>query len=205
MNKLVLPLFTLIIGFVAGYYFSNFKSTNTPGTAATATTALYPSSNSISKDEAQMLVDTFGMYGMQDVNHKPGGKGLKTRSVYIPLPRLDSLVAALDAARKKDGTTDGLRIYFGRYPKMQLDKNPYIQPFMNTLILVATKLTRILPTGAKDSISIHLDYYGAPNSKTPMRMFVMDPLNREELCPNNCDGATLVCPDPNNPNCNTSN
>jgi hypothetical protein len=198
MNKFVLAFCTLIIGFVIGYYI--FKPTT-----KTPTTPVFPTGNSISRDEAQMMVDTFGKYGMQDANHKPGGKGERTRAVFIPLHRLDSLVAALDAQSAKDHVTDGIRIYFGRYPKMQLDRKPYGNPFLNTLILVSTKLTRVLQKGAKDSISIHLDFYGAPNSKTPVHFFAMDPLNREEMCPNNCAGGTLVCPDPTDPTCNGSN
>src|SRR5471030_2947847 len=130
MKKLVLPVLTLIIGFVIGYYFAQSKST---GVAALSVGHTQVSENSISREEAQMLVDTFGMYGMEDANHKPGGKGLRTRSSFIPLKELDNLVATLDSARAKDGRTDGIRIYFGRYPKLHPDgKTPYEHPYRNT-------------------------------------------------------------------------
>jgi hypothetical protein len=206
MKNLFFPLVTLIIGFAAGYYLCHSKQTTQPamvGMEAPATA--FPSENSISYDEAKMMVDTFGMYGMQDASHRPGGKGAKTRSVFLPLSKLDSLTAALDAARKIDGKTDGMRIYFGRYPKLQLDKSPYKHAYMNTIVLVTTKLTRILQKGAKDSISIHLDYYGAPTKGKALRLMMMDPQNRNEICPDNCSGATLVCPDPTDPTCNGSN
>ena len=202
MKNALFPLLTLIIGFAAGYYFNSAKMKEDPKLASRTLGGPYPSENSISIAEAQMMVDTFGMYGMQDKNHRPGGKGEKTRSVFFPLTKLDSLVAALDDARKKDGKTDGIRIYFGRYPKMQMDrKTPYPHPYLNTIIMVSTKLTRILQKGAKDSISIHLDYYGATNRNKPMFMLAVDPQNRNELCPDICDGATLVCPDPTDPTC----
>src|ERR1700744_4859649 len=158
MKKLLLPLLTLIIGFAAGYYFFNGKTKTTIGTSG----GPIMSDNSISREEAQMLVDTFGAHWMDDSNNRMGGKGQKTRSVYISLKELDSLTTALDGERKKDGTTDGIRIYFGRYPKYHPDgKTPYEHAYHNTIILVSTKTTRILPRGSKDSISIHLDYYGA--------------------------------------------
>ncbi|MDB5031566.1 hypothetical protein [Mucilaginibacter sp.] len=192
MKKLVLPLITLIIGLVAGFYYANSKSTATAAVAALTDTAGFKSENSISYDEAKMLVDTFGTRGLDDDSNKPGGRGSKTRSIFMPLSKLDSLVAALDAARKKDGKTDGLRIYFGRYPKLQLDRMPYQHPYRNTIILVSTKDTSVLPKGAKDPIHIHIDYFGAPNHKLPMHLFAVDPQNRGEMCPNNCDGALLL-------------
>lgn len=199
MKKLLVPLLTLIIGFAAGYYFFNGKTKTTIGTSG----GLITSDNSISHEEAQMLVDTFGARWMDDSNNRMGGKGQKTRSVYISLKELDSLTTGLDNERKKNGATDGIRIYFGRYPKYHPDgKTPYEHAFHNTIILVSTKTTRILPRGAKDSISIHLDYYGATNKKIAMGMFALDPQNRNDLCPDNCDGATLLCPDPNDPTCN---
>ena len=206
MKNLFLPLLTLIIGFAAGYYFCNSRSHQAAQGAMSSMSAdaIYPSENSISYDEAKMMVDTFGMYGMQDANHRAGGRGLRTRSIFMPLSKLDSLTAALDAARKKDGKTDGLRIYFGRYPKLQLDKKAYPHPFMNTIIFVSTRLTKVLQKGALDSISIHLDYYGAPNKSRALKMMADDPQNRAELCPDACSGATLVCPDPTDPSCNGS-
>src|SRR5476649_2093649 len=101
MKKLTLPLIMLLIGFIAGYYISKGRNT----AAVTSGTGEFKSENSISYDEAKLLVDTFGMYGLEDANHVPGGKGIKTRSVFMPLTELDSLVAALDAARKTDGKT----------------------------------------------------------------------------------------------------
>lgn len=204
MKNLLFPLVTLIIGFAAGYFFFSCKEgeSGKPSAVTMSAPGNYTSENSISYDEAKMMVDTFGMYGMQDASHRPGGKGAKTRSVFMPLTKLDSLVAALDAARKIDGKTDGIRIYFGRYPKLQLDKKVYNHPFMNTIIMVTTKYTKILQKGAKDSIGIHLDYYGASTRSKPMFMLMVDPQNRNELCPENCDGATLVCPDPTDPTCN---
>src|SRR6202000_2919216 len=136
MKNALFPLVTLIIGFAAGYYFFSLRTKEQPAMPSRTLGGPYPSENSISIAEAQMMVDTFGMYGMQDASHKPGGKGAKTRAVFFPLTKLDSLVAALDDARKKDGKTDGIRMYFGRYPKMQLDKKPYEHPFLNTIIMV---------------------------------------------------------------------
>src|ERR1700742_1837142 len=98
MKKAIFPLLTLIIGFAAGYYFSCLKS---KGAQTEAIGGPYTSNNSISVEEAQMMVDTFGKYGMQDNTHKPGGggkNGMKTRAVFLPLTKLDSLCAALDAA-----------------------------------------------------------------------------------------------------------
>ncbi len=202
MKKLVFPLITLIAGFAAGYFYANSKTTAT-GPAAAGKMALtdFHSDNSISYDEAKLLVDTFGTKGLDDANGKPGGKGLKTRSIFIPLTKLDALVAALDAARAKDGKTDGIRIYFGRYPKMQLDRKPYEHPYRNTIIIVSTKDTAILQRGGKIPVNMHLDYFGAPNHKTATFMLMVNPENRGEMCPNNCDGAILVCPDPTDPNC----
>jgi len=200
MKKLLLPLITLIIGFAAGYYF-----TKTKAPAATALTGPFTSGNSISQEEAQMLVDTFGMYGMEDAHHKPGGKGSRTRSAFIPLAELDSLCAALNAERLINHVTDGIRIYFGRYPKMQMDgKTPYEHAFHNTIILVSTKTAHVLPKGSLDSVKIHLDYFGSQNKKLVLRMFT-DPQNRNALCPDDCDGATLVCPDPTDPSCTGCN
>jgi len=199
MKKLVLPVLTLIIGFVIGYYFAQSKST---GVAALSVGHTQVSENSISREEAQMLVDTFGRYGMEDANHKPGGKGLRTRSSFIPLKELDNLVATLDSARAKDGKTDGIRIYFGRYPKLHPDgKTPYEHPYRNTIIMVSTRDTSVIRKGGNQPTRIHIDYFGAPNKKLPMNMFFIDPQNRTEQCPDNCDGSTLVCPDPTDPSC----
>lgn len=196
--KKLLPLLTLIIGFITGYYVCTVKTKYEPAAAARQ----FPSENSISQEEAQLLVYTFGNHWMEDANNKVGGKGEKTRSVYIPLTKLDSLCAAMDAQRKIDGITDGIRVYFGRYPEFQPDgKTPYEHAYHNTIILVSTKTTRILPRGQKDSISIHLDYYGSGNKKIALHMFALDPQNRGDLCPNICDGATLVCADPTDPTC----
>jgi hypothetical protein len=202
MKKLVFPLIILIVGFAAGYFYANSKTTAT-GPAAASKMALtdFHSDNSISYDEAKLLVDTFGTKGLDDANGKPGGKGAKTRSIFIPLTKLDALVAALDAARAKDGKTDGIRIYFGRYPKMQLDRKPYDHPYRNTIIIVSTKDTAILQRGGKIPVNMHLDYFGAPSHKTPTFMLMINPENRGEMCPNNCDGATLICPDPSDPDC----
>jgi hypothetical protein len=202
MKKLVFPLITLIVGFVAGYFYANSKTTATgPVAAGKMAITDFHSDNSISYDEAKMLVDTFGTQGLDDANGKPGGKGAKTRSVFIPLTKLDALTAALDAARAKDGKTDGIRIYFGRYPKMQLDRKPYEHPWRNTIIIVSTKDTAILQRGGKIPVNMHLDYFGAPDHKKATFMLMLNPDNRGEMCPNNCDGATLVCPDPSDPNC----
>jgi hypothetical protein len=196
MKKLILPIITLIIGFIAGYYF------NKGGLTTTRPVTEYSSKNSISQEEAQMLVDTFGMYGLQDANRVPGGKGPKTRGSFIPLKELDSLVAALDAQRKLNGKTDGIRIYFGRYPKFQPDgKTQYPMAYHNTIILVSTKDTTIIPKGSKDPIRIHIDYFGSRDRKRVLGLYAEDPQNRADLCPDNCDGALLVCPDPNDPNC----
>jgi hypothetical protein len=202
MKKLVFPLIILIVGFAAGYFYANSKTTAT-GPAAAGKMALtdFHSDNSISYDEAKLLVDTFGTKGLDDANGKPGGKGAKTRSIFIPLTKLDALVAALDAARAKDGKTDGIRIYFGRYPKMQLDRKPYDHPYRNTIIIVSTKDTAILQRGGKIPVNMHLDYFGAPSHKTATFMLMINPENRGEMCPNNCDGATLICPDPSDPDC----
>ncbi|MBC7399744.1 MAG: hypothetical protein H7289_07340 [Mucilaginibacter sp.] len=202
MKKLVFPLITLIVGFVAGYFYANSKTTATgPVAAGKMAITDFHSDNSISYDEAKMLVDTFGTQGLDDGNGKPGGKGAKTRSVFIPLTKLDALTAALDAARAKDGKTDGIRIYFGRYPKLQLDRKPYEHAWRNTIIIVSTKDTAILQRGGKQPVNMHLDYFGAPNHKVATFMLMVNPDNHGELCPNNCDGATLVCPDPSDPNC----
>jgi hypothetical protein len=202
MKKLVFPLITLIVGFVAGYFYANSKAPAS-GPAAESKMAItdFHSDNSISYDEAKMLVDSFGTQGLDDGTGKPGGKGVKTRSVFIPLTKLDALTAALDAARKIDGKTDGIRIYFGRYPKMQLDRKPYEHPWRNTIIIVSTKDTAILQRGGKQPVNMHLDYFGAPNHKTTTFSLMINPENRGEMCPNNCDGATLVCPDPSDPDC----
>ncbi|MGF7081059.1 hypothetical protein [Mucilaginibacter sp. UYCu711] len=202
MKKLVFPLIILIVGFAAGYFYANSKTTAT-GPAAAGKMAItdFHSDNSISYDEAKLLVDTFGTKGLDDANGKPGGKGAKTRSIFIPLTKLDALVAALDAARAKDGKTDGIRIYFGRYPKMQLDRKPYDHPYRNTIIIVSTKDTSILQRGGKIPVNMHLDYFGAPDHSKATFMLMINPDNRGEMCPNNCDGATLICPDPSDPDC----
>ncbi len=189
MKKLVLPLVTLIIGFIAGYYFVQSKST----APAPAGTIEFKSENSITREEAQLLVDTFGVHGLEDADHKPGGKGIKTRAVFLPLTKLDSLCAALDAERKADGKTDGIRVYFGRYPKLQPNgKTPYDHPFRNTIILVSTKDSTIISSRTKEKIRIHQDYFGAPNVKMPTMMIGTVPQNRGEMCPDNCDGAALL-------------
>jgi len=198
MKKLTLPIIMLLIGFIAGYYISKGKSTATVASG----TGEFKSESSISYDEAKLLVDTFGMYGLEDAKKVPGGKGSKTRSVFMPLTKLDSLVAALDAARKTDGKTDGIRIYFGRYPKFHPDgKTPYTHPFRNTIVLVSTRDTSVTVKGSTQPLRIHIDYYGAPNHKLPLHMFALDPQNQGELCPDNCDGALFVCPDPTDPTC----
>jgi len=81
MKKLTLPIIMLLIGFIAGYYISKGRNaaTNSVGSGE------FKSENSISYDEAKLLVDTFGMYGLQDANHVAGGKGPKTRSVFFTL------------------------------------------------------------------------------------------------------------------------
>jgi hypothetical protein len=202
--KKLFPLLTLIVGFLAGYFLFTLK--NKPTTTGTTPGGPYTSENSISQEEAQLLVNTFGTDWMDDANQKPAGKGEITRSIFLPLTKLDSLCAALDAARKIDGVTDGLRIYEGRYPLMRPDgKTPYEHPYHNTIIMVTTKYTHVLTRGVKDSVYIHLDYYGKGSKKKAMNMLVEDPQNRGELCPNNCLGATLVCPDPTNPTCTGSN
>jgi hypothetical protein len=196
MKKLILPLITLIIGFIAGYYFNRTSAT-------AAHTGGYGSKHSISREEAQMLVDTFGIYGLQDANHVPGGKGEKTRSSFIPLKDLDSLVAGLDEQRRLNGKTDGIRIYFGRYPKFQPDgKTRYEMAYHNTIILVATKDTMIMPKRGKNPIRIHIDYFGSGDSKKVLGLYGLDVQNRTDLCPDNCDGGLLVCPDPNDTTCN---
>lgn len=202
MKKLVLPLITLIIGFAAGYYFNASKST----APATATAALaindYHAENAISLEEAKLLVDTFGTKGLDDADNRPGGKGPKTRSIFLPLKKLDSLIAALDAARAKDGKTDGLRIYFGRYPKFMPDgKTRYQHPFRNTIILVSTRDTAVIIKGTTQPVNIHLDYFGDPTNPKKIQTFAIAPQNRGEMCPDNCNGAILVCPDPTDPNC----
>lgn len=200
MKNSLLPLLTLIIGLAAGYYFFSGKAQKT--TPSLNTSSTYTSATSISYDEAKLLVDTFGTHWMDDNTDRIGGKGWKTRSVFLPLKELDSLVAALDAERKKDGKTDGMRIYFARYPKFHADgKTPYDHPRLNTIVMVSTKATKILPRGAHDSLTIHLDYFGSPNKKSPMGLFALDPQNRGELCPDNCDGASLLCPNPDDPTC----
>jgi len=199
MKKLVLPLLFLIVGFVAGYYFSRSKSSTID-----VPSGPYTSQKAISQEEAQRLVDTFGMYGLQDANHVPGGKGPKTRSAFISLAELDSLCAALNAQRKHDGKTDGLHIYFGRYPLYESDgKTQYPMAYHNTLIFVSTQRHPIMPHGAKDSLVTHMDFFGSPNKHMPMMLYATDPLNRMDLCPNNCDGSDLLCPDPTNPDCPT--
>jgi len=199
MKKLLLPVLTLIIGFIIGYYFAQSK---TGGVASLTVAHTQLSENSISREEAQMLVDTFGRYGMEDANHQSNPKGLRTRSSFLPLKELDNLVAALDSARAKDGKTDGIRIYFGRYPKMHIDgKTPYEHPYHNTIVLVSTKDTSVVLKGGNQPTRIHIDYFGAPNSKLPAHMFFLDPQNRAELCPDNCTGSSLVCPDPTDPSC----
>ncbi|MES2376235.1 MAG: hypothetical protein V4553_06645 [Bacteroidota bacterium] len=191
MKKLVFPLITLIVGLVAGYFYANSKTTATgPAETKMAAVTDFRSENSISYDEAKMLVDSFGTQGLDDGNGRPGGKGPKTRAVFFPLTKLNALVSALNAARAKDGKTDGIRIYFGRYPKMQLDRKPYEHPFRNTIILVSTRDSTIMKD--KIPVNIHMDYFGAPNHKVATFMLMVDPENRTEMCPNNCDGATLV-------------
>jgi hypothetical protein len=195
MKKLLVPIITLIIGFAAGYYLTKSKG------AATALTGPFAAKNSISQEEAQMLVDTFGKYGLEDAKQVPGGKGQKTRSSFIPLGQLDSLVAALDAEKKTIGT-DGLRIYFGRYPKYHIDgKTQYEMAYHNTIVLVSTRDTMVKTKGGLQPVRIHLDYFGSKDKKKIMNLLVEDPQNRTELCPDNCDGSLLVCPDPTNPAC----
>lgn len=197
MKKLILPVITLIIGFIAGYYLNKASLTSTRPVTG------YRSENSISQEEAQMLVDTFGIYGLQDAHHVPGGKGPKTRSSFIPLKELDSLVAALDAQRKLNGKTDGIRIYFGRYPKFELDgKTQYPMAYHNTIVLVSTKDTTIIPKGGKNPIRIHIDYFGSGNRRSVLGLYGLDAQNRADLCPDNCDGSLLVCPDPADTTCN---
>jgi hypothetical protein len=198
--KKLFPVITLVIGLVAGYYLFSLKGKS--GATDTITGDNLTSQNGISMKEAKTLIDTFSTHWMEDAKQRVGGKGEITRSAFIPLKELDSLVAALDAARKRNGVTDGIRIYMGRYPKMQPDgKTPYPQAYHNTIVLVTTKYTRILSKGAKDSIYIHKDFYGLTNRKVPVYLFGDDPLDRTQLCPNDCQGATMVCTDPTDPTC----
>jgi hypothetical protein len=180
---ILLPLITLIIGFAAGYYFNASKST----APATATAALaindYHAENAISLEEAKLLVDTFGTKGLDDADNRPGGKGPKTRSIFLPLKKLDSLIAALDAARANDG------------------KTRYQHPFRNTIILVSTRDTAVIIKGTTQPVNIHLDYFGDPTNPKKIQTFAIAPQNRGEMCPDNCNGAILVCPDPTDPNC----
>jgi len=198
--KKLFPVITLVIGLVVGYYLSSLKGKS--GSVGSITGDSLKSQHGISLKEAKTLIDTFSAHWMEDAKQKVGGKGEITRSAFIPLTELDSLCAALDAARKKNGVTDGIRIYMGRYPKMEPDgTTPYPLPYHNTIVLVATKYTHILSKGAKDSIYIHKDYYGLGNKKALVYLFGDDPLDRTQLCPDNCQGATLVCTDPTDPTC----
>ena len=150
-------------------------------------------SNTINQDEAQTLVDYFD-------DHTNPLFGTKTRSVWFSYDRIHEIDSLLTEERKKmirDGKkdiTDGLRVYFARYTKADLGGIPYDNSKRNTLIFVSTKSTHrpIMNQNGNviDSI-IHLDYY-EPYAIT--KSFVTDPQNRGELCPNNCQGATLVNP-----------
>lgn len=108
-----------------------------------------------------------------------------TRTVWLPYNRIVQLYEYLkkDYEDGKTGT-DGLRIYFARYPQTDQAGVKYEHPNYNTLVFVSTKKN-------KADTTKHDDYY--------VQVGMITPENKGELCPpGDCptNGARLLDPKP---------
>lgn len=115
-----------------------------------------------------------------------GKKSPNTETVWLSLARLQYLVAKLDSEKSAYGT-DGLRIYFARYPK----NDPDSIADRNTLVFISTKSAK-----NQNGDSIHLDYYTESKSGVKKGLGT-PPENKGEICPPPAQcctvGATLLC------------
>ncbi len=144
----------------------------------------------ISKKEVVQLVKKF----------KKSGEKHNTKAVWFSLADMQEIVKLIgnlnDAASGKTG--DGVRLYYGRYPDYV---NEMSKGNKNTVLFV--------PTYSKDGGSTHHDYISAEEVKklseeigdpddpqTEVKDLPLDDDEKEgynhgDLCPSDCDGATV--------------
>lgn len=135
----------------------------------------------ISPEELKMLVDNY------KANNKPNADAPLTTSVWFSYDEMKDMVDQLTKERSSGSTMpDGVRIYFGTYPKAGEHGMNYNHPGQNTLIFVSTATGVSTTDGHKPN---HVNYYSETN-----RDFMMNPYNRGQLCEPSCDDDTIVIP-----------
>lgn len=103
-----------------------------------------------------------------------------TRAVWLPFSRIENLYFLLKNEQEKMGT-DGLRIYFGRYPKEYEPGKRHPHAKQNTLLFVSTKSDSV-KTKEGLFVKIHRDYFN--------QVIGTIPENKGELCPpGDCPGS----------------
>lgn len=117
---------------------------------------------SIPVEVAKQMVDAYTQY------NKEHPSDAYTKAVWFPLEQVERIYTTL-----KEQNADGLRIYFGQYTKESASGMPDDYIGRNTVIFVPT-------TKAKG--------YGGDIHQDDLSV---DPENKGELCPNQCDGTAL--------------
>lgn len=150
---------------LADYDISHFEMAKCKGT-------IVDEASEICVDSAYQMVQT---YRGRLFEKEP------TRTIWFSYKRIEKLYNKLKADRDSGMATDGLRIYFGTYPKEYKSGKKHPHAKKNTIIFVSTK----------DSLNgkFHRDYYN-----NVMRLV---PENKGELCPpGDCPsmGALLLKP-----------
>jgi len=96
------------------------------------------------------------------------------KSVWFPINQINYMQSQLQAEVATMGA-DGVRVYFGNYPKIDSTGKPFPNPDSDTVIFVSTYW---------DGIN-HVDYFTEVNT--------FDPQNRGEQCQPHC-GGTITTP-----------
>ncbi|TDO23881.1 hypothetical protein [Pedobacter duraquae] len=189
MNKsLLLAVFTFLAGLGVGYLSFHKPDYGAKereiGEMDISNFAIWKCKGDIVDSTAQICVDSAyqmvqGFSGI-DLNNQPN-----TRTIWFSFERIENLYKRLkyDRDTMKYGT-DGIRIYFAKYPKEYAPGHAHPHAGQNTILFVSTK----------DSLQkkYHRDYY----TQSP-RPIPLTPENKGELCPpGDCpgNGALLLAP-----------
>jgi len=122
---------------------------------------------SIPFEEVEIMVKGYADHTKEDLDRLTN-KNVK--SIWFPLDQISRITKQLE----KEGA-DGLRIYFGRYPKdVSKFEDPKPIPETNSVILVSTKAHN----------GYHQDYY--------TNLSPLVPENRGEQCQPQCQGTLKI-------------
>ena len=184
MKKLLLVTLTILL-FSCKVQQSNQSASTHPSTSASS------DSIEISENTARVMTHKY----------RPHAVGFRnqTRTVWLSTSRIKMLYDILQYDTDQGLKTDGLRIYFAKYPGKDSSGQKYPHAYRNTLVFVSTKDSTVHK--GKGTLTYHRDYYtGASvngiksqsNIKSTNRI-VSIPENKGELCPpGDCAGALLL-------------